>query len=179
MTVTTVVNFPKPHLDQAALQKQIKQALELGADEIDIVFPYESFDPENPAPILAYLKSAKAACPNNILKVIIESGEAPSVEWIEQASHCVIESGANFIKTSTGKTTNGASLEAARMMAYALHEADDPCGLKISGGVKTIEQANDYIDTVTSILGNSFIAPEWFRFGASSLLKECIEHLEK
>jgi deoxyribose-phosphate aldolase len=178
MTITTVVNYPKPTLASQTLQKQIKLATEIGADEVDIVFPYDTFDPANPLPTLEFLKSAKKACKDNILKVIIESGEAPSADWIEKATECVIESGANFVKTSTGKTATGATTEAVRVIAYTLHEGDRPCGLKISGGIRTIEQANDYIKLVESILSPSFITPEWFRFGASSLLTSCIETIE-
>jgi len=179
VTITTVINFPKSNLDSKTLEKEIKQAIELGADEIDIVFPYETFDPKNTAPTLAFLQAAKQACGDHVLKVIIESGEAPSAKWIEQATLCVVNSGANFVKTSTGKTTTGATTEAVRTIAYTLHEADRPCGLKISGGVRTIEQAQTYIKIVESILSPSFIEPEWFRFGASSLLKSCIETIEK
>jgi deoxyribose-phosphate aldolase len=177
MTITTVINFPKVTLDSQTMQRQIKAAIEDGADEIDIVFPYETFDLNKPQATMNFLQSAKAACGDHILKVIIESGEAPSIEWIEKATHCVVESGADFVKTSTGKTPIGATPEAVKAIAYALQEADRPCGLKISGGVRTIEQANNYLHIVESILGKSFITPSWLRFGASSLLDICIQRV--
>jgi deoxyribose-phosphate aldolase len=177
MTITTVINFPKVTLDSQTMQTHIKAAIEDGADEIDIVFPYETYDIQKPQPTMQFLKSAKAACGDHILKVIIESGEAPSMEWIEKATNCVVQSGADFVKTSTGKTPMGATPEAVKAIAYALQEADRPCGLKISGGVRTIEQANNYLYIVESILGKSFITPSWLRFGASSLLEVCIQQV--
>lgn len=179
VAITTVINFPKSTLDSDTMQNDIKNAIAMGASEIDIVFPYETFDPQQPQTTIDFLQSAKIACGHHVLKVIIESGEAPSLEWIETATQCVVASGADFVKTSTGKTPTGATIDAVRTIAYTLHEAGRPCGLKISGGVRTIEQANAYKQLVESILSPSFITPEWFRFGASSLLKSCIEMCEQ
>ena len=178
-TITTVINFPKVTHDTQTMQKQITTAIKSGADEIDIVFPYETFDSNKPQATIDFLHGAKKACGDHILKVIIESGQASSINWIEKATHCVVESGADFVKTSTGKTPIGATPEAVKAIAYALQEADRPCGLKISGGVRTIEQAATYIQIVESILGKSFITPSWLRFGASSLLETCIQHIGK
>jgi deoxyribose-phosphate aldolase len=177
LAITTVINFPKATLDRQSMQKHIQAALQAGADEIDIVFPYETFDANKPQLTLDYLQSAKADCGDHLLKVIIESGQAPSLEWIEQATLCVVQSGADFVKTSTGKTPQGATPEAVKMMAFTLKEAERLCGLKISGGVRTIEQANQYLDIVQSILGASFITQKWLRLGASSLLEACITQL--
>ena len=175
--ITTVANFPKPHCDTAAITQAVTDCVDAGADEIDIVFPYDQFDPTNTAPTLAWLKAARAACPDHILKIIIESGQAPDLAWIESATACVARSGANFVKTSTGKHFPGANSEAVQCMAYTLHECATPCGLKISGGVRTVEQANDYIQSVSRILGSAFITPQWFRIGASSLLTNCMQQL--
>jgi deoxyribose-phosphate aldolase len=177
IAVTTVVNFPKPTLDADSLTQAIKAAVTAGADEIDIVFPYDTFDPEQPQATSDWLKAARAACPNQVLKVILETGRQPNHHWIEAATQCVADSGANFVKTSTGKEFPGANIPAVQQIAYALRECDTPCGLKVSGGVRTVEQANAYCQTLASILGTSFLTPQWCRFGASSLLTDCINQL--
>ena len=177
IAITTVVNFPKPNLDADRLAQAIQATIAAGADEIDIVFPYETFDPEQPQATAAWLKAARRACPNQVLKVILETGRQPGNHWIEAATQCVADSGASFVKTSTGKTFPGADIPTVQQIAYALRECDTPCGLKVSGGIKTIEQANAYCQTLASILGNSFLTPQWCRFGASSLLTDCLTQL--
>ena len=111
------------------------------------------------------------------LKVIIETGELSDPVLIKKASDICLENGADFIKTSTGKTSVSATPEAAREMLNSLKERkqkeeSSKQGLKISGGVKTTEQAAVYLALADEIMGSEWVSKDTFRFGASSLLED-------
>ena len=105
------------------------------------------------------------------------AGELKSSDLIRKAAEDALQHGADFLKTSTGKTPGGASLEAARVLLQVIKAAGEAgstraCGLKISGGVRTFEDALGYIRLVEDVLPDSadFLKPETFRFGVSGLL---------
>ena len=102
-------------------------------------------------------------------KVILETGALPSVESIYDLSVAIIDKGCDFLKTSTGKITTGASIPAAFSILAAIVDHDAPCGIKVSGGIKTIEQAFNYMRLAQSMLDRK-LDSSWFRLGASSLL---------
>ncbi len=113
---------------------------------------------------------ARALSPAAQLKVIIESGELPDARMIARASRLAIDDGADFIKTSTGKTAVSATPGAARIMLGVIREAGANVGFKASGGLRTLAQAREYLALADEILGSGFVSPAHFRFGASSLL---------
>ena len=115
---------------------------------------------------------ARKAAGDITLKVILESFVL-SKEDIVLATNLVVASGADFVKTSTGKF-GGASMEAVALMASTLAQQEQSCGLKISGGVSTLEQAQGFYQQVSEILGDAFCVPEYFRFGASRLLDQLV-----
>lgn len=161
--IATVANFPtgKNSLDHTL--QEIKQAILDGASEIDVVTPH------NPD----FLKRCKDYCGDKtLLKVILETG-ALNPEQIEQASMEAIDAGADFLKTSTGKIAIGATKEAAEIMLRVIKNTNKKIGFKASGGIRTIEQAQMYIDLFNHTLGKNELTPKRFRLGASSL----IDHL--
>ncbi len=97
---------------------------------------------------------------------------------IRQASEISIDAGADFIKTSTGKVTVNATLEAAKIMLTVIREKNPAVGFKPAGGVKNAEQAGEYLALAESILGKEWVTPVKFRFGASSLLANLLAELE-
>lgn len=103
------------------------------------------------------------------MKVIIESGVLAHAALIAEASRLSIECGADFIKTSTGKTPVSATLEAANAMLEVIRESGKPVGFKASGGVRTTEQAADYLTLADKIMGPKWANVKTFRFGASGL----------
>ena len=109
---------------------------------------------------------------NKPLKVILETGKLPNIDTIYQASRDIIESGCDFIKTSTGKVDVGASLEAAFAMLMAIKDSNQAIGLKVSGGIKTAHQALQYANMTQDILNIDKLSKERFRIGASSLIDE-------
>jgi deoxyribose-phosphate aldolase len=114
----------------------------------------------------------RAACPQQRLKLIIESGELPLPEMVRQASRIGLDAGVDFLKTSTGKTTHGASLDAARLMLECIAMQPHRVGFKASGGIRTVADAAGYIALVREHLGDDAVAPSRLRFGASGLLSD-------
>ncbi len=171
--IATVVNFPDGTQPLHKTIADIHQALADGADEIDMVFPYQSFLNGQRKLAREYLHQCKFICgPKITLKVILETGELKSDQNIADACEDAINTGANFVKTSTGKTANGATLEAAYIMLNAIKKAaltGKSVGFKASGGIRTLADATPYIYLAQKIMGAEWISPQTFRFGASSL----------
>lgn len=176
--VATVTNFPDGGDDIERAVRETRDAVAAGAHEVDVVLPYRSLmaaDSELPAELV---RACKAACGTAVkLKVIIESGELNSAHLIRQASDIAIASGADFIKTSTGKVAVNATLEAADIMLNAIADSGKEVGFKAAGGIRTTAEAAAYLALAESILGKDWITPEHFRFGASSLLNDLLATL--
>jgi deoxyribose-phosphate aldolase len=171
VSVATVVNFPTGDEDVERVVEQTREALRDGADEIDLVLPYRAFlagDEDTARGMLAAVRERVAA--DRLLKVILETGELKEPETIAKASRLAIEEGADFVKTSTGKTPVSATPEAARVMLEAIRETPHfRVGIKPSGGIRTIEQAKTYLDLAEEVMGEGWASPATFRFGASGL----------
>ena len=169
--VATVVNFPSGNDPVADVVAATQAALADGADDIDVVLPYEAFlagDEQGAGAMVAAL--AALIEPPQILKVILETGALASVEAVSAAAGLAIRNGADFVKTSTGKIPAGASLDAAEAMLDAIAAVDRAVGLKPSGGIRTFDEAMAYIDLADSKMGEGWATPATFRFGASGLL---------
>ena len=172
VAVAAVANFPAGALDVQRALADTKSIVDAGGDEVDLVLPWRAML-GGEAPAAARLVAAvRAACPGQRLKLIIESGELPLPETIRQACRIGLEAGVDFLKTSTGKTAHGASLEAARLMLEQIAAQSRPVGFKASGGIRTVADAAGYIALVTEILGAAAAHPVRLRFGASGLLAD-------
>lgn len=178
--VATVVNFPNGDSSLAEVVSEAKEALELGADEIDVVIDYNQYiktgESSNSCEII---NSVKELCGDKVLKVIIESGELNSNHLIEKASVDVIANGANFIKTSTGKTPIGATLGAAKIMLETISNNDAGVGFKASGGIRNYDQAIAYINLADTIINDNYVNASKFRFGVSGLLDNLLEQTKE
>jgi deoxyribose-phosphate aldolase len=173
--IATVVNFPEGSQSLATVVGDIQKAIKLGAQEIDVVMPYQEYLAKKYAEVKNFIHACKNACGEDVLlKVILETGALQQAAIISQASKDVILAGADFIKTSTGKINIGATLEAAEAMLTTIHDLklNRAVGFKTSGGVRTIEQAKNYLMLAESIMGKNWISPQTFRIGASQLVKE-------
>ena len=171
--IATVANFPRGNCDITQVCDEIKNAIEDGADEIDVVMPYQDYLSDEKEKCIKFIATCKNICGNKTLKIILETGELKNVDTIYQASIDAIKAGANFIKTSTGKTTMGATLDAARMMLTAVKRCQQQgfdAGFKASGGIRTLQQAQTYLELAEKIMGATWITPTKFRFGTSRLL---------
>lgn len=176
--VATVTNFPDGSDDIDRAMRETRDAVAAGAHEVDVVLPYRNLMAGNTDTPAELVRACKAACgPAVKLKVIIESGELKSAELIRQASAIAIAAGADFIKTSTGKVPVNATLEAAEIMLGAIADSGKDVGFKAAGGIRTTAEAGDYLALAERLLGASWITPEHFRFGASSLLNDLLTTL--
>jgi len=167
--LVSVANFPAGGTDSAKAAAEVKEVLALGADEVDIVFPYHALMRGEARAGRLLLRAARAAAGGKVLKVILESGILQQPHWIKQAAEIAVGEGADFLKTSTGKAAINATLPAARLMLEVIAEHNRNCGLKIAGGVRTQMQAEDYLALTAEILGHGWIDPAHFRFGSSAL----------
>ncbi len=169
--LATVVNFPDGGEDIAETCRQTRQALEDGAVEIDFVLPWRAFL-EGRTAVARDMIHAVAACltPGAKLKVILETGALESPDAIAAASRLALGAGADFLKTSTGKTKLSATPEAARIMLTSIRESGRNVGFKASGGLRSLSQARDYLALADEIMGADWANADHMRFGASSLL---------
>jgi len=169
--LATVANFPAGDTDIDAATVECRSEVGLGADEVDVVFPWRALiagDGEIGARLVG---GCRAALPDEVtLKVIIESGELSEPGLIRRASEIAIDHGADFVKTSTGKVPVNATLEAAEIMLGTIRASGRPVGFKASGGVRTVADAGKYLALAEKIMGPGWISPKTFRFGASGLL---------
>jgi len=177
----TSQTFPEVKVAETAL------AVDGGADEIDIVMNLGNFLDGDWEEVCDEISELKAACREARLKVILETGALKTAENIRAASVLALYSGADFLKTSTGKGYPGASLEAAYVMCECIKEYYEKTGrmvgFKAAGGVSTAQQALEYYTVVKEVLGEQWLTNEYFRIGASrlanNLLGEILGHEEK
>ncbi|MEW6991709.1 deoxyribose-phosphate aldolase [Colwelliaceae bacterium 6441] len=178
--IATVVNFPEGNSETKSVVKDIIEAIALGADEIDVVFPYQALIKGDEQKGFELVQACKQACGKNILlKVIIESGELKTEKLITKASEISINAGADFIKTSTGKVAINATIAAAKVMVNVIKNTNPNIGLKIAGGVKDIVDVQAYLSLVMDTLGASWLNARHFRFGASGLLSHLLSTINK
>jgi deoxyribose-phosphate aldolase len=168
--VATVTNFPKGEPTPAEAAAETAAAIANGADEVDVVFPWRALMAGDEQVGFDVVAQSRAAVGDKILKVIIESGELKTPALIRKASEISIAAGAHFIKTSTGKVPVNATQEAAEIMIQAIKDSGKAVGFKAAGGVRTAQDALEYLAIADRIMGPDWAQAATFRFGASSLM---------
>ncbi|MBX3708323.1 MAG: deoxyribose-phosphate aldolase [Gammaproteobacteria bacterium] len=173
--VATVTNFPEGENTLDSVLMEIGRALQDGVQEIDVVFPYQRYLAGEREYAQTFISTCKAACGERVLlKAILETGILSDLDKIANASLDVLGAGADFIKTSTGKVSQGATLEAAAVMLLVAQQAVSQlkreCGVKIAGGVREIHQAAQYVELADNIMGRERVKTSTFRIGTSKLL---------
>jgi deoxyribose-phosphate aldolase len=175
-SVVVAAGFPHSHCPLEEKLISVKYADQLKVDEIDIVISLNDlltgkYDrvKEELVEIRSIIKYAK-------LKVILETGLIQSEDMLRKACKVAIESGADFLKTSTGKVNEGATVKKFRIICDEIKKyqviSGEMIGIKAAGGIRTVDEANKYIDIVKEVLGEDYLQPKYFRIGASSLLNE-------
>ena len=159
--------FPNPNGDIEERIADIKKAVEGGANEIDIVMDFEAMMELKPGEARSTLQHLIDACGNLPVKVILETS-CLDVQEIEDAAIIAIDCGASFLKTSTGRR-GGCTPLVAEILAEIIQNYSE-VGLKISGGIRTLEDLKLQIDAMSQFVDVSTMGPEKFRIGASSLL---------
>ena len=172
--VAAVLNFPAGGIDMEQALREARQIIFAGADELDLVLPWRHWMVGDAAPAAALVRAVREASRGRTLKLIIESGELAEPELVRAACLLGLDLGVDFLKTSTGKTTHGATPEAAREMLETIagHPRGSQVGFKASGGIRSVADAAVYIDLVQEILGPAALNPQRLRFGASGLLAD-------
>jgi deoxyribose-phosphate aldolase len=173
--------FPSSQTFTEVKIAEVALAVAEGADEIDVVMNCGDFFDNNLQELCEELEEMKVACRHALLKVIIETGLLKTAYNIKKASILSMYSGADFIKTSTGKIYPGATMESAYIIAQTIKEYSvlhgRKIGLKVSGGISTVEDALKYYTIVKEILGDGWLTSRYFRIGASRLINNILNKL--
>jgi deoxyribose-phosphate aldolase len=176
IAVAAVANFPDGSADIDRAVRDTREIVDAGAQEVDVVLPIAALMAGDSAAVLRLLQAVRNACSGLTLKVILETGVLADDALIEQASRLALAQGADFLKTSTGKTPVSATPHAAQLMLQAIAAAPLAAGrhvgFKASGGIRTVADAVVYMDLCTGTLGQQALTPARFRIGASSLLND-------
>lgn len=156
-------------------------AIDGGADEIDAVFNLGNYFDEDYESACDEITELKAACRDKKLKIILETGALKTAKDIKAASILSLYSGADFLKTSTGKEYPGATHEAVYIMAKCIKEyhskTGNMVGIKISGGVTTTDEAVAYYTIIKEVLGSKWLTNKYFRIGASRLANKLLSDI--
>jgi deoxyribose-phosphate aldolase len=162
---------------------ETRAVVEYGADEVDMVIDRGAFLSGRYAKVFDDVVRVKEACGDVHLKVILETGELGTYDNVRRASLIAIAAGADFIKTSTGKVVPAATLPVTLVMLEAIRDFERQTGrqvgMKPAGGIRDAKQAIQYLVVLYETLGPRWMSPEWFRFGASSLLNDVLMQIEK
>ncbi len=160
-----------------------QDAVEAGADEVDMVIDRGAFLAGDLDKVHDEIVAVKEAAGTAHLKVILETGELQTYDNVRRASWLAMEAGADFIKTSTGKIQPAATLPVTLLMLEAVRDyriaTGRQVGVKPAGGIRDSKDAIRYLVVVNEIAGDDWLHPDWFRFGASSLLNDLLLQRQK
>ncbi len=161
----------------------VRRAVDFGADEIDMVIDRGALLTGDFGKVYDEIVATKEACGPAHLKVILETGEIGTYDNVRKASQIAMLAGADFIKTSTGKIQPAATPPVTLVMLEAIrdffYKTGKRIGMKPAGGIRTAKQALHYLVMVKETLGDAWLTPDMFRFGASTLLNDVLMQLEK
>ncbi|MDF1480071.1 deoxyribose-phosphate aldolase [Leifsonia sp. H3M29-4] len=180
--------FPSGRASLAVKLADTKDAVAAGADEIDMVIDRGAFLAGNYGLVFDQIVAVKEACRREDgsfahLKVILETGELNTYDNVRRASWLAILAGGDFIKTSTGKVAPAATLPVTLLMLEVVRDwhrlTGESIGVKPAGGIRSSKDAIKYLVTVAETVGEQWLQPHLFRFGASSLLNDVLLQRQK
>jgi deoxyribose-phosphate aldolase len=170
--------FPSGQSPLEIKHDEARRAIELGADEVDMVIDRGAFLSGRYAKVYEEIVRGKEVCGDTLLKVILETGELGTYDSVRRASLLAMAAGADFIKTSTGKIPSAATLPVCLVMLEAIRDVHEETGravgLKAAGGIRTAKQAIQHLVLVHETVGPDWLTPERYRIGASSLLNDLL-----
>ena len=175
--------FPSGRASLAVKLEDTRDAVAAGADEVDMVIDRGAFLAGRYGKVYEEIQTVKEASGSAHLKVILETGELVTYDNVRRASWLAMLAGADFIKTSTGKVQPAATLPVTLVMMEAVRDFRDTAGRQIgvkpAGGIRTAKDAIRYLVLVNETAGPDWLDPDWFRFGASSLLNDLLMQRSK
>lgn len=189
---SVATGFPSGQFPLSVRLDDVRQAVALGADEIDMVINRGAFLAGRYHEVEDEIRAIREACGDAHLKIILETGELETYENVRRASDLAIDAaastgpltdGAVFIKTSTGKVSPAATMPVTLVMLEAIRDHARATGVRIgmkpAGGIRTAKQALHYLIMVKETLGDAWLTPMLFRFGASSLANDLLRQIIK
>ena len=180
---SVATGFPSGQFPLPTRLNEVRRAVDDGADEIDMVINRCAFLAGDHAKMFDEITAIKEACGPAHLKVILETGELVTYDNVRLASEIAMQAGANFIKTSTGKVSPAATMPVTLVMLEAIRDHFFATGVRIgmkpAGGIRTSKQALHYLVMVKETLGDDWLTPDLFRFGASTLLNDVLMQIAK
>ena len=175
--------FPSGQYPLRTKLEEVRRTVADGADEIDMVIDRCAFLAGDYAKVFDEIAATKEACGPAHLKVILETGELVTYDNVRIASQIAMEAGGDFIKTSTGKVTPAATMPVTLVMLEAIRDYFYATGIRIgmkpAGGIRNSKQALHYLVMVRETLGDDWLTPELFRFGASTLVNDVLMQIVK
>ncbi|MBX7157934.1 MAG: deoxyribose-phosphate aldolase [Verrucomicrobiae bacterium] len=180
---SVATSFPSGQVPLKIKLDDTRRAKEEGADEIDMVIDRGAFLAGEHQKVFDEIAAVKEVCGETHLKVILETGELLTYDNVRLASQIAIEAGGDFIKTSTGKVTPAATLPVTLVMLETIRDYFYATGIRIgmkpAGGIRNAKQALAYLVMVHETLGDDWLTPDLFRFGASTLLNDVLMQIAK
>ena len=180
---SVATGFPSGQYPLRTRLAEVRHAVADGADEIDMVIDRGAFLAGHHARVSDEIAAVKTACGPAHLKVILETGELVTYDNVRRASQLAMDAGADFIKTSTGKVTPAATMPVTLVMLEAIRDHFYATGIRIgmkpAGGIRTAKQALAYLVMVKETLGDDWLTPDLFRFGASTLVNDVLMQIVK
>jgi deoxyribose-phosphate aldolase len=175
---SVATSFPSGRAALPVKLADVRDAVAAGADEIDMVIDRGAFLSGRYLDVYDEITQVKAACDDAHLKVILETGELATYDNVRRASWLAMLAGGDFIKTSTGKVVPAATLPVTLVMLEAVRDFREmtgrQVGVKPAGGIRTTKDAMRYLVLVNETVGDDWLSPDWFRFGASGLLNDLL-----
>lgn len=171
--------FPSGQVDSRLKLAEAQSVVEMGADEVDMVVDRGAFLSGGYFKVFDEIRRVRDICGERVrLKVILETGELGTLDDVRRASMLAMSAGADFIKTSTGKVQPAATLPVTLVMLESIRDfyfaTGIQVGMKPAGGIRTAKDAVRYLVVLNETLGSAWMTPDWFRFGASSLLNDVL-----
>jgi deoxyribose-phosphate aldolase len=180
---SVATGFPSGQTTIEVKVAEVREVVEMGADEVDMVIDRGAFLSGRYAKVYDEIVRVKEACGEAHLKVILETGELGTYDNVRRASLLAMAAGADFIKTSTGKLPSAATLPVTLVMLEAIRDVYEETGRKVgmkpAGGIRQAKQAVQYLVQLHETLGVEWLTPDLYRFGASTLLNDVLMQIRK
>ena len=175
--------FPSGQSPTNVKVTEVREVVDMGADEVDMVIDRGAFLSGRYAKVYDEIVQVKEACGDAHLKVILEVGELGTYDNVRRASLLAMAAGADFIKTSTGKLPQAATLPVTLVMLEAIRDVYEETGRKVgmkpAGGIRQSKQAVQYLVQLYETLGAEWLTPDLYRLGASTLLNDVLMQIRK
>src|SRR6185503_15222106 len=180
---SVATGFPSGQYPLRTKLEETRRAVDDGSDEIDMVIDRNAFLVGSHAKVFDEIAAVKEACGPAHLKVILETGELSTYDNVRIASDLAMHAGADFIKTSTGKVQPAATMPVTLVMLEAIRDfffaTGRRIGMKPAGGIRTAKESLAYLVMQAETLGDDWMTPELFRFGASTLVNDVLMQVVK